>query len=66
MEKHETIVATLYRLILDDDCNRVKQHDAIRQKYRNLTPKQKAIVDDLFLEICGYSLGTIISKGKTL
>jgi hypothetical protein len=49
----------------DDDCSE-EQSERLENDYLKLTPDQRRAVDDAFICICGWSLGTLIRKYGTL
>jgi len=53
------IVDAVQGYMLSDDTN---DSTRIQNSYEEATPDQRAIVDDIFASLCGYSLATIISE----
>ena len=47
--------------MLEDDANTQKQSDIIKSTYENANDTQKALMDECFIALCGYSLESILS-----
>lgn len=54
-----TLVSAITDNILTDDTD---DSDRIHRAYAAATPDQKAVVDDIFISLCGYSLETLIKE----
>jgi hypothetical protein len=54
-----TIVQTVAEYIVSDDTD---DSWRIARAYAAATADQKAVVDDIFISLCGYSLKTIIGE----
>lgn len=55
------IVSTIYNEIGADDYN---QSARIIEKYDAMTSEQKAIVDDLLIDICGWAMDSLVELAK--
>lgn len=49
-----------------DDSFTLRNQKNIVKMYSNLSPKEKHTIDSLFIELCGYSMETIIKELDTL
>ena len=55
------VVSTIYNEIATDDYN---QSARIIEKYEAMNDEQKHIVDDLLMDICGWTLDSLIDLAK--
>lgn len=58
-ESMSLVMRVAYHIIMDDTDDSRRVIDA----YNDATPDQKAVVDDIFISMCGYRLCSLI-EGK--
>ena len=58
----ENLVEKITRLIMSDDANTEKESNRIIKTYQNANDTQKALIDDVIISLCGYSLATLTSE----
>ena len=58
----ENLIEKITRLIMTDDANGDKESNRIIQTYQNANDVQKALIDDIFISLCGFSLNTLTSE----
>lgn len=57
------IVTAIQAAMADDDEN---GSERIIRTYRAATPKQKAVVDDILISLCGWSMKSLIERADEL
>ncbi len=55
------LIYKIYELIETEEGNQDKFSEKIINKYKKTTTSNKAIIDDIFIDLCGYSLETLIN-----
>ena len=60
MEKINLIEDLEHEMLHDDACA-IKKSDRLHRTYLSASDKDKEIIDDIFITLCGYSLHTLIN-----
>lgn len=58
----ENLVEKVLRMMETDDDNTAKNSQRIIDTYSAADDKSKAMLDDVFISLCGYSLSTLTSE----
>ena len=60
--ENNTLIDRIRDLINTDDDDTQLQSSNIIDYYNESTEKQKKVIDDIFIALCGYSLNTLIKQ----
>tara|TARA_R100000988_G_C4007428_1_gene173862 strand:- start:7819 stop:7998 length:180 start_codon:yes stop_codon:yes gene_type:complete len=56
------LIEKLEHEMLTDDERMDKKSARLKRTYETASDKEKKLIDDIFITICGYSLQTLINK----
>jgi hypothetical protein len=63
---YKQIISYVTDEILSDDGNANKNSSRIQNTYRDANEVQRAIIDDIFMSLCGWSMKTIIERANPI
>lgn len=63
---YKQIISYVTDAILSDDDNQNKNNTRIQNSYRDANEVQRAIIDDIFISLCGWSMKTIIERANPI
>lgn len=61
MGKIPDVVWTIYEEIATDTCNKSER---LIEKYHQRTPEERGVMDDVFMDLCGWTFPSIVALAK--
>lgn len=57
-----TLIDHIQDAIASDDADTARSSERIVNAYTSATPETRAVLDDVFISLCGWSLSTLINE----